>query len=107
MYLNDGAAFGYDQVLTYDGYINFHKSATELNVLVAQGDIGQNELTGKNKLCFSPKDVPGISGTVELAERINQTTLVTISFQVLLQEEVILHISMRIMLLHQVTSSLV
>jgi hypothetical protein len=52
--------------------------ATELNVLVAQGDIGQNELTGKNKLCFSPKDVPGISGTVELAERINQTTLVTI-----------------------------
>jgi hypothetical protein len=23
--LNDGAAFGYDQVLTYDGYINFHK----------------------------------------------------------------------------------
>jgi hypothetical protein len=22
--LNDGAAFGYDQVLTYDGYINFH-----------------------------------------------------------------------------------
>jgi hypothetical protein len=44
--LNDGAAFGYDQVLTYDGYINFH-SATELNVLVAQGDIGQNELTGK------------------------------------------------------------
>jgi hypothetical protein len=75
--LNDGAAFGYDQVLTYDGYINFHKSATELNVLVAQGDIGQNELTGKNKLCFSPKR-PGISGTVELAERINQTTLVTI-----------------------------
>jgi DNA-binding Xre family transcriptional regulator len=43
--LNDGAAFGYDQVLTYDGYINFHK--VRLNVLVAQGDIGQNELTGK------------------------------------------------------------
>jgi hypothetical protein len=27
---------------------------------------------------FSPKDVPGISGTVEFAERVNQTTLVTI-----------------------------
>jgi hypothetical protein len=54
------------------------QSATELNVLVAQGDIGQNELTGKKSICFSPKDVPGISGTVELAERINQTTLVTI-----------------------------
>jgi hypothetical protein len=48
--LNDGTAFGYDQVLTYD--INFHKSATELNVLVAQGDIGQNELTGKKKAMF-------------------------------------------------------
>jgi hypothetical protein len=72
--LNDGAADTTMHLL--DGYINFHK--TELNVLVAQGDIGQNELTGKKKLCFSPKDVPGISGTVELAERINQTTLVTI-----------------------------
>jgi hypothetical protein len=60
--------------------INFHKSATELNVLVAQG-YRSKELK-KNKLCFSPKDVPGISGTVELAERINQTTLVTIRFQV-------------------------
>jgi hypothetical protein len=45
--LDNGSAFGYDQVLAYNGYINFHKSATELAVLVAQGDIGQNELTGK------------------------------------------------------------
>jgi protein tyrosine phosphatase (PTP) superfamily phosphohydrolase (DUF442 family) len=77
--LNDGTAFGYDQVLTYNGYINFHKSATELNVLVAQGDIGQNELTGKKiSYVLAQKDVAGISGTVEFAERINQTTLVTI-----------------------------
>jgi hypothetical protein len=77
--LNDGSAFGYDQVLIYDGYINFHKSATELNVLVAQGDIGQNELTGKKmSYVLAPKDVPSISGTVELAERNNGTTLVTI-----------------------------
>jgi hypothetical protein len=26
------------------------QSATELNVLVAQGDIGQNELTGKKSM---------------------------------------------------------
>ena len=77
--LNDGSAFGYDQVLTYNGYINFHKSATELAVLVAQGDIGQNELTGKKmSYVLAQKDVPGISGTVEFAERVNQTTLVTI-----------------------------
>jgi hypothetical protein len=48
--LNDNTTvFGYDQVIAYNGYINFHKSATELNVLVAQGDIGQNELTGISK----------------------------------------------------------
>jgi Cu/Zn superoxide dismutase len=36
-----------------------------------------NELTGK-KSKLSSKDVAGISGTVEFAERVNQTTLVTI-----------------------------
>jgi hypothetical protein len=47
-----------------------------LATLVAQGRYGQNELTGKSKLCIiSPKDVAGISGSVEFAERVNQTTL--------------------------------
>lgn len=77
--LDNGTAFGYDQLLTYNGYINFHQSATNLATLVAQGDIGQNELTGK-KMSYdlAQKDVAGISGTVEFAERVNQTTLVTI-----------------------------
>jgi hypothetical protein len=77
--LDNGTAFGYDQVLAYNGYINFHLSATALATLVAQGDIGQNELTGK-KISYplAQKDVAGINGTVELAERVNQTTLVTI-----------------------------
>jgi hypothetical protein len=44
--LDNGTAFGYDQLLTFNGYINFHQS-TNLASLVAQGDIGQNELTGK------------------------------------------------------------
>jgi glycerophosphoryl diester phosphodiesterase len=39
---------------------------------------GQNELTGKKVSYISPKDVAGISGSVEFAERVNQTTLVTI-----------------------------
>jgi plastocyanin len=77
--LNDGTAFGYDQVLTYNGYINFHLSATALATVVAQGDIGQNELTGrKTSYALAQKDVAGINGTVEFAERVNQTTLVTI-----------------------------
>jgi hypothetical protein len=33
-------------------YINFHFSATNLATLVAQGDIGQNELTGRKQPIF-------------------------------------------------------
>jgi protein tyrosine phosphatase (PTP) superfamily phosphohydrolase (DUF442 family) len=77
--LDNGTAFGYDQVLAFNGYINFHLSATALATLVAQGDIGQNELTGKKvSYILNQKDVAGINGTVEFAERVNQTTLVTI-----------------------------
>jgi hypothetical protein len=47
--------------------INFHKSATELNVLVAQGDIGQNELTGISKAySLGSVAVPTIDGTLLL-----------------------------------------
>ncbi|TDE05293.1 CHRD domain-containing protein [Flavobacterium sandaracinum] len=77
--LDNGTAFGYDQVIAVNGYINFHLSATNLATLVAQGDIGQNELTGtKVSYVLAQKDVAGINGTVEFAERLNQTTLVTI-----------------------------
>lgn len=41
--LDDGTAFGYADVLTYDGYINIHASADDLATLVAQGNIGSNE----------------------------------------------------------------
>jgi hypothetical protein len=49
--------------IAYNGYINFH--ATELNVLVAQGDIGQNELTGISKAySLGSVAVPTIDGTL-------------------------------------------
>lgn len=77
--LNDGTAITYQELLNYNGYINVHLSATELTTIVAQGDIGQNELTGENiSYNLNEKDVAGISGTIEFAERVNQTTLVTI-----------------------------
>tara|TARA_B100000809_G_scaffold242759_1_gene267146 strand:+ start:4318 stop:5481 length:1164 start_codon:yes stop_codon:yes gene_type:complete len=78
--LDDGTAITYQGLLDFDGYINVHLSATELSTLVAQGDIGQNELTGE-KLIYdlNERDVAGINGTIEFAERINETTLVTIN----------------------------
>jgi len=40
--LDDGTAFGYADVLVYDGYINIHASADDLGTLIAQGNIGSN-----------------------------------------------------------------
>ena len=78
--LNDGTAITYQGLLDFEGYINVHLSATELSTLVAQGDIGQNELTGETiSYDLNESDVAGINGTVEFAERVNQTTLVTIN----------------------------
>jgi Cu/Zn superoxide dismutase len=76
---NDGTPVTYAELLDFNGYINIHLSATETGTLLAQGDIGQNELTG-NKMSYElvEKDVEGINGTIEFAERVNETTLVTI-----------------------------
>ena len=46
--LDDGSSISYDDLLDYDGHINVHLSSDDLTV-VAQGDIGGNELTGATK----------------------------------------------------------
>ena len=38
----DGEAIDYSELLNYDGYINVHLSAEDLETLVAQGDVGSN-----------------------------------------------------------------
>lgn len=78
--LDDGTAITYQDLIDFDGYINVHLSAEELSTLVTQGDIGQNELTGaKMSYDLNERDVAGINGTIEFAERVNQSTLVTIN----------------------------
>ncbi len=77
--LNDGTAITYDALLAFDGYINVHLSSAELSTLVAQGDIGGNELTGQSiSYDLDERDVPGISGFAHFRERENGTTLVTV-----------------------------
>jgi hypothetical protein len=78
--LDNGTVFGYDAVLGFDGYINIHLSADNLATLVAQGDIGQNELTGDTKsYVLGTKDVAGISGTAKFDKRLNGESLVTLT----------------------------
>ncbi len=77
---DDNTPISYNDLLDFDGYINVHLSASDLGTIVAQGDIGQNELTGTIKsYTLESKDVEGINGVAEFAERANGTTLVTLS----------------------------
>ena len=74
--LDDGTAISYDELLSFDGYINVHLSAEELETIVAQGDIGQNALTGVSKMyTLNEKVVPSIDGTVTFYERENGEAL--------------------------------
>lgn len=74
--LNDGTNITYAELLNYDGYINVHVSADDLGTLVAQGDIGQNELTGTQKeYALGTLAVEGISGTATFSERVNGEAL--------------------------------
>jgi hypothetical protein len=80
--LNDDTPITYDELLVFDGYVNVHLSAAELGTLVAQGDIGQNELTGKFKsYVLGEKAVTGINGTATFRERANGSTLAILEVQ--------------------------
>jgi plastocyanin len=78
--LDDGTAFGYDDILGYDGYVNVHLSVDDLATIVAQGDIGQNELTGELiTYDLDEKDVAGIGGTATFYERNNGEALAVLN----------------------------
>ena len=79
---DDGSAFGYSDIEGLDGYVNVHLSADALVTIVAQGDIGQNDLTGDSKVyTLAEKDVPGISGTATFFKRVNGTALSILDVQ--------------------------
>jgi carbon monoxide dehydrogenase subunit G len=78
--LNSGTPITYDELINYNGYLNVHLSSTSLSTLIAQGDIGGNELTGTSKVyTLNPMSDPNISGTATFAKRKNGFTLVTVS----------------------------
>ena len=78
--LNSGAAITYDELLIFNGYVNVHESATALSTLIAQGDIGKNELTNISKTYpLSAVSNNAISGTAKFTKRVSGETLVSIS----------------------------
>lgn len=41
---NDGTAINYEGLLSFDGHVNVHLSPTVLSTLIAQGNIGSNQV---------------------------------------------------------------
>ncbi|QWX85152.1 CHRD domain-containing protein [Cellulophaga sp. HaHaR_3_176] len=41
-HLDNGSAISFDELIDFNGYINIHQSATELETIIAQGNIGSN-----------------------------------------------------------------
>lgn len=70
----------YSQLIDYDGFIQVHKSSNELNVILAQGDIGGNVITTTNKTyTMDTLGSFGVSGTALFQKRENGNTLLTVS----------------------------
>ncbi|MEX0812986.1 MAG: CHRD domain-containing protein [Chitinophagales bacterium] len=79
-HLDDNTPITYDELIAFNGYINVHQSASNLGVIVSQGDIGGNALTGASKTYnLTEKDSSGVSGTALFEKRNNNNTLVTIT----------------------------
>jgi hypothetical protein len=72
-----GTPLSYDDLLVFDGYINIHTSMADLTLL-AQTDIGENALTG-NSVSYALDNIPGVTGTAIVHERINGEALVVLS----------------------------
>lgn len=80
--LNDGSTISYESLIDFDGYVNVHSSTTDLATLIAQGDIGENALTGeKEEYSLNSVSDPNINGTVKFEERNNGETLATITLE--------------------------
>ena len=78
--LEDGTAISYESLIAFDGYINIHTAPDNLGTLLAQGDIGSNELTGESEeYAMSVVGSSGVSGSVTFSERVSGETLVVIN----------------------------
>ena len=77
---DDGTPIMYEQLLSFDGYLDVHLDNADASSVVAEGDIGQNALTG-NQVEYPLAEIgnSGVSGTVTVAERNNGFSLVTVA----------------------------
>jgi hypothetical protein len=70
----------YDELIDYDGFVRVVESDAQPDIVLAQGDIGGNELT-TTKISYTLDTVGtyNVSGTAMFQKRVNGTTLITIT----------------------------
>ncbi|UPS91446.1 CHRD domain-containing protein [Bizionia sp. M204] len=77
--LDDGTEITYEDLLEFDGFIDVLLNNNSPAIVLAQGDIGQNELTGVSKTyTLGTRDIPEISGNAKFSERKNGEALARI-----------------------------
>ena len=77
--VDDGTPITYEELILFDGHLNVHLSASNLDSLLAQGDIGQNDFTGTTKTyALNDIDMSGVTGTAKFSERENGEALAVI-----------------------------
>lgn len=80
--MNNGTEITYNELLSLNGYVHVSASATELSTVVAQGDIGENELTSASTTyVLEAVNDSGIDGTVKFTKRVDGSTLVKSKFE--------------------------
>lgn len=76
---NNGTSVSYEDLLDINGYLNVHLSAADLTTLIAQADIGENELTATTRTFnLVAANASGITGTVKMTKRVNGNSLVMV-----------------------------
>ena len=77
--MDNGTAISYDELLDLDGYVNVHLSDADLATIIAQGDIGKNELTTTlTTYSLTSANDSGITGTVTFTKRVSGFALVMV-----------------------------
>lgn len=70
----------YNTLINYDGYVNVHLDTANMGTIIAQADIGGNQVTSTNKIYTLAQDSSsGIAGSAKFEKRKNGTTLLTIN----------------------------
>jgi len=77
---DDGSPLTFAQLLTFDGHIKIHASASNLSTVLAAGDIGGNAFTGEEyRYDINEVNASNATGTITFMERFNGETLIEIA----------------------------